>query len=172
MFVTMFTKVLHWVICFIWDDGRVVPVFSWAPRHEDVRGSENIAPSILNLDTRWRLVVSFAPQPFYPRGKGPLDRRLGGLVWTLWKREKYLAPTGIEARLLRRPAYGTFSTPTLALSFIYEAFYGLLFFHLHLYLRGRLLLSRFYNQVRLLTVACVLHSHPSHPAPFHHANHI
>jgi hypothetical protein len=44
-------------------------------------GSEGIAPSILNLNTRWRWVVSFTPRPLYLRGKStryPLVRRLGG----------------------------------------------------------------------------------------------
>jgi len=50
--------------------------------HEDVWGSESIAPHILNLGTRWRWVVIFMPQPLYPWGKSPwypLDRKLGGL---------------------------------------------------------------------------------------------
>jgi hypothetical protein len=45
-------------------------------------GSRGIAPGILDLGTRWRWVVSFAPWPLYPQGKSPsytLDRRLGGL---------------------------------------------------------------------------------------------
>jgi hypothetical protein len=44
--------------------------------------SGGIAPRILDLDTRWRLVVSFTPHPLYPHGNSllyPLDRRLGGL---------------------------------------------------------------------------------------------
>jgi hypothetical protein len=43
-------------------------------------GSEGVAPCILDLDTRWRRVVSFMPRPLYPQGKSsryPLDRRLG-----------------------------------------------------------------------------------------------
>jgi hypothetical protein len=45
-------------------------------------GSENIAPLILYLGTRWRRVVSFTRRPLYPQGKSlwyPLDRRLGGV---------------------------------------------------------------------------------------------
>jgi hypothetical protein len=34
-------------------------------------GSGGIAPHILILGTRWRLVVSFIPQPLYPREKAP-----------------------------------------------------------------------------------------------------
>jgi hypothetical protein len=45
---------------------KVVPMLDYAARHEGVRGSEGIAPPILNLDTRWRRVVSFTPRPLYP----------------------------------------------------------------------------------------------------------
>jgi hypothetical protein len=38
--------------------------------------SGGIALRILNLDTRWRWVVSFTSRPLYPRY--PVDRRLGG----------------------------------------------------------------------------------------------
>jgi hypothetical protein len=44
-------------------------------------GSEDIAPNILDLSTRGRLVVSFTPWPLYPQGKSPWYpsyRRLGG----------------------------------------------------------------------------------------------
>jgi hypothetical protein len=44
-------------------------------------GSGCTAPRILDLGTRWRLVVSFTPYPFYPQIKRswyPFDRRLGG----------------------------------------------------------------------------------------------
>jgi len=34
-------------------------------------GSGDIAPSNLNLATRWRRAVSFAPWPLYPQGKSP-----------------------------------------------------------------------------------------------------
>jgi hypothetical protein len=54
--------------------------FNWAPRHEDILGSGDIAPRILDLGTRWRWVVSFTSRPLYPQGKSPwypLDRRLG-----------------------------------------------------------------------------------------------
>jgi hypothetical protein len=43
--------------------------------------SGGIAPYILDLGTRWRLVVSFTPRPLYPQEKNawyPLYRRLGG----------------------------------------------------------------------------------------------
>jgi hypothetical protein len=44
-------------------------------------GNGGIASRILDLGTRWRLVVSFTSRPLYPQGKSPwcpLDRRLGG----------------------------------------------------------------------------------------------
>jgi hypothetical protein len=42
------------------------------PRKET--GSRDTAPRILNLGTRWRLVVSFTPLPLYPREK-PIWKR-------------------------------------------------------------------------------------------------
>jgi hypothetical protein len=44
-------------------------------------GSEGIASHILDIGSRWRLVVSFTPRPLYRQGKSPwypLHRRLGG----------------------------------------------------------------------------------------------
>jgi hypothetical protein len=38
--------------------------------------------TVIDVATRWRLVVSFTPLPPYPRGKNlryPLDRKLAGL---------------------------------------------------------------------------------------------
>jgi hypothetical protein len=55
--------------------------FYWAPRHEGVLGSGGKALRILDLDTRWKWVVSFTPRSFYPQGNSswyPLDRRLCG----------------------------------------------------------------------------------------------
>jgi hypothetical protein len=55
--------------------------FNGAPRHEDIMGSGDVAPRILDLGTRWRGVVSFTPRPLYLQGKSPwypLSRRLGG----------------------------------------------------------------------------------------------
>jgi len=53
----------------------------WAPRHEGVLGSGGITPSIIDLGSRWRWVVSFTRLPLYPQGKSPwhpLDKRLDG----------------------------------------------------------------------------------------------
>jgi len=47
-------------------------------------GSVGITPRILDLDTRWKCMVSFTRRPLYPHGKKPwypLDRRLGGSQW-------------------------------------------------------------------------------------------
>lgn len=52
------------------------------PRHEAVQKRRDIAPSILKLGTRWKLVVHFRLWPLYLWGLGPkflLNRRLPGL---------------------------------------------------------------------------------------------
>jgi hypothetical protein len=44
-------------------------------------GSGGVAPRIINLNTRWKWMVSFTPRPLCTQGKSPwypLDRRLGG----------------------------------------------------------------------------------------------
>jgi hypothetical protein len=51
-------------------------VLNQAPRHEDVLGSGNIVPRILDLGTRWRRVVSFTPRPLYPQGRIIIKRRI------------------------------------------------------------------------------------------------
>jgi hypothetical protein len=54
-------------------------MFNEAP-HADATGKGGIAPSI-NLDTIWRLAISFTLRPLYPTTKEPrylLNRRLGG----------------------------------------------------------------------------------------------
>jgi len=48
------------------------PVLNWAPRHQDVWGSEVISPCILNHVITWRWVVSFTLRPLYHRGKNPV----------------------------------------------------------------------------------------------------
>jgi hypothetical protein len=57
--------------------------FSFADHHamKAYWGSGGIAPCILDLGTRWRLVVSFTSRPLYPQWKSPcypLDRKLDG----------------------------------------------------------------------------------------------
>jgi hypothetical protein len=54
-------------------------------------------------------VVNFTPRPLYPRGKSPrypLERRLGGPQSRSGRfgEVKILDPTGLELRLLGRPA--------------------------------------------------------------------
>jgi hypothetical protein len=62
-----------------------------------------IAPRILDLDTRWKWVVSFTPQPLYRQGKSPrypLDRRLGGPQSRSGRggeEKNFQPPPGIEA---------------------------------------------------------------------------
>jgi hypothetical protein len=43
-------------------------------------GSGGIAPRILELDTRWRWVVSFTPRPLYPRKRAPDTYWIGSWV--------------------------------------------------------------------------------------------
>jgi hypothetical protein len=76
---------------------------------EGVWGSGCIDPYFLHLGSSWRWVVSFTPQPLYPRGKStryPLDRRLGGPQNRSGyvKKRKFLTLPGLERRSLGRPA--------------------------------------------------------------------
>jgi hypothetical protein len=50
------------------------------PSHKYERGGGGMAQCILNLGTRWRLVISFKPRPLLPEKipRYPLDRRLLG----------------------------------------------------------------------------------------------
>jgi hypothetical protein len=43
-------------------------------------GSGDIDPSILDLATRWRWVVSFTSRRLYLQGKGPVTHWIGGWV--------------------------------------------------------------------------------------------
>jgi hypothetical protein len=62
---------------------RDLPLCSIVPQHcpyVDAWRKGDTAPHIVNLDIRWRWVVSFMPQAIYPRGRipwCPLDKRLG-----------------------------------------------------------------------------------------------
>jgi hypothetical protein len=49
--------------------GKIVPVLNSAPRHEGIRGSGGIVPRILNVDIKWRRVVTFKHRPLYQKGK-------------------------------------------------------------------------------------------------------
>jgi hypothetical protein len=50
---------------------RLLWIWCWTKHHtmKTYWGSGGIAPCILDLDTRWRWVVSFTPRPLYPQGK-------------------------------------------------------------------------------------------------------
>jgi hypothetical protein len=51
--------------------------------------------TILNLGTKWRWVASFAPRLFCPPPPvGEEDGWVSGLVWTMWRREKFVVPAG------------------------------------------------------------------------------
>jgi hypothetical protein len=68
--------------------------------HEDLCGSGGIAPIILDLDTRWRWLVSFSSQPLYSMGKRPLYPWIGAWVGprTVLDEDKNLSLPGIETR--------------------------------------------------------------------------
>jgi hypothetical protein len=72
-------------------------------------GVDVYVPHFLDLGTSWRWVVSFTPQPLYPRGKSPrypLDRRLGGpqsRSGHVQKRKSLTLP-GLELQPLGRSA--------------------------------------------------------------------
>jgi hypothetical protein len=65
-------------------------------------GSRGIAPLILNLDTRWRWVFSFTPQPLthWKEQQCPLNRRLGGphSLSGRFEQKSLSPPTGIRTR--------------------------------------------------------------------------
>jgi hypothetical protein len=76
------TESVLWVTCWQCVTFQVKgPVLNEAQSHENVLGSGGIAPRILNIGTRWRLVVSFMSRQLYPRSKCPryaLDSKLVG----------------------------------------------------------------------------------------------
>jgi hypothetical protein len=49
-------------------------------QYTDVGGSGGISPRILNLDTRWRWVVSSTPRPLHPLGRNLNTHWMGGLM--------------------------------------------------------------------------------------------
>jgi len=49
---------------------KMYPILNFSQHYEDVWGSREVAPRILNLGTTWRWVVRFAPPPLYPQGVG------------------------------------------------------------------------------------------------------
>jgi hypothetical protein len=70
-------------------------------------GEWRYSSTILCLSSRWRWVISFTPQPLYPRGESsryPLDRRLGRPQSRSGRRgeEKHFALPGIVRSLKER----------------------------------------------------------------------
>jgi hypothetical protein len=59
---------------------KVKCLISKALRHEGMSGKGCIDPHFLDLCTSQRWVVSFTPQPLYPRGKAPGTHWIGGWV--------------------------------------------------------------------------------------------
>jgi hypothetical protein len=76
-------------------------------------------PRILDLDTRWRWVVSFTSRSFYPQGKSPwylLDRRLGGPQ----SRSRHGGEENPSNHPARSPALYHWAIPVLDLKYILE----------------------------------------------------
>jgi hypothetical protein len=59
---------------------KTYPLLNYAPRHEGMWGSGDIAPLIRNLGTRWGWVVSFTRRPLYPQGKASVTHLIGDWV--------------------------------------------------------------------------------------------
>jgi hypothetical protein len=82
LLLTMINANICILVCNRRSVGVKVKLFlSLTKRHEDVLVSGGMAPRILDVGTRWRLLNSFTPRPLYFQGKTPrypLDRRLGG----------------------------------------------------------------------------------------------
>jgi hypothetical protein len=72
-------------------------------------GGGCIDAHFLHLGTSWRWVVSFTPQPLYPRERAPVTHWIGGWVDPRagvdgFEKRKLLPPPGLELRPLGRPA--------------------------------------------------------------------
>jgi hypothetical protein len=79
--------------------GKVVPVLNKAPYHEDVRESRGIAPPFLTSALDGGEWPASHPGHFTPGERFPVPiGQEGGWasepVWTLWRKEKSLAPVG------------------------------------------------------------------------------
>jgi len=86
-------------------------------RHDGMRGSEGIAPLILNLGTTGAWVVNFTSRPLDLLGKGsfphpPLAIELGPPrpIWTFWRNINLLPLSGIELRFRACPALSLVAT--------------------------------------------------------------
>jgi hypothetical protein len=84
--------------------GKVVPVLNQLSTTPWRRMRESIYGRVLDLGTSCRWVVSFTPQPLYPRYS--LDGRLVGTQSRSGRHGEViiLAPPGLELRPLGRPA--------------------------------------------------------------------
>jgi hypothetical protein len=73
--------------------------------------------TILNLGTRWRLVVSFTSLPLHFRETAPahIVDEAGWVpeqVWPLWREEHFFSLSGIEPQFLGHPAHSVVAIAT------------------------------------------------------------
>jgi len=118
--------------------GKVASVRNWAPRHEGVLGSGGIAPRILHLGTRWRLMMSFTPRPIYRQWKSswyPLHRWLGGPQRRSGRcgKEKNLKPLpGLEPPIIQPVMcfLSVFYSLSLCIYYLFKNIFNLLYFYI------------------------------------------
>lgn len=84
---------------------------------EKYKWSDNVAQSILNLDTRWRRMVNFTPRPVYPQGRSlrySLNRWLDGIQNQPVHSGEIIFSDfdGIDTQFLSRSARNLITTPT------------------------------------------------------------
>jgi hypothetical protein len=80
-------------------------------------GESRCSPTILDLGTRWRWIVSFTPQPLYPQGNSPIRIRwedeggpIAGLDPVEWKNLLFLP--GLELAIPRPSSPYPIAVPT------------------------------------------------------------
>jgi hypothetical protein len=96
-------------------DSKVAPVHAM----KAFTRSGGIAPPILNLGTRWSPVINFMPRPLHPRERTPGTHWMRGppqLVWTLWRKDRSLAPASNQTPDL--PPSSLVTTVTMHLWFL------------------------------------------------------
>jgi hypothetical protein len=59
---------------------KLVPLFNYAPRYEDLWRNGGVSPRILNLGTIWTWAVSLTPRQIHPRGKSTWYQLDMGLI--------------------------------------------------------------------------------------------
>jgi hypothetical protein len=79
-------------------------------------GSGGIAQRILDLDTRWRWVVSLTPRPLYPRERAPGTHWIGG--WGGGPREKFPVTTETRTPIIQ-PVAQRYTTELSRLLYVY-----------------------------------------------------